>query len=1017
MLIDAITLNSRPSKPSLRTPWTSDDYGLDYAIRGGGAAKLADSGVAPLVAQARGYEVVTSGEEAKAVAVRQRSNLSALQAKRSIEKHLHGGLDDVLVMPWYSPETVVADGVSARVAFSQFRPSTPEVRADGKKAKYVTLPGTDLSLDVHPATPMPWLDGDAALLLTEGLLKGDSALSAQLLQGVGAEDLVIVESADAAREKLSELMARIPASLRVLVVNSVSVTTWRRDAGWRSLNLRGRKGIVAFDGDVASNAMVWRETEKALDYLSARTNRPSVLLGLHDASVAAAALASGFDPEQKVGIDEYLTRIGDFYPAFDYLGTPGSLLTETLPPAPAPHEEHAVGDWRIHPDCPAIVQELVASVLPDGARGIPTWITRSHVGLELLEIRSTRLPEEEELRSGRILDTTDAPSNEEVVAKFHVLPHDGDAEFDVVEVFDVRMPASALAASRDGDWSALIRSGAMRLPARVLAHPHFPPRDMKAWLSAAKAGSSIEQTHGWATMGWVPTGSGLAFVTGTQVVGRSPEEEASTTPGLTASVLPRYAAWGVEDSYRTGAHYEWEKAVVDDVERAVTTWMSAFKAPGIAAISLAMMLRPTIPLRGQGTVCVVTGRAGSGKSFLASLILKGWEAYSGAWTHSALPGTAADTIPSTELALSQTPLHVLDDLAPNSDAGRGASRQSSVEDLVRSVFNGTPRRRMGENPVPAARAHLIVTAENLSGIESIRQRTWELDLSDGLLVDGGREQLEAAAADGTFTRLVGHAIRGWVSGGLAQYGWLATLANAQELYDQAADDVRDRAVILLGREELSREARQLEKASNLLAPVLALADTVAYAMAAQGNDPAAALDVLTETIPALLVGHALAAAKLHAGRTPGRLALTAIGALLASGRAHLQNPCLPTATPFASDADNVAAGWQIRGGNWIPGGPAVGVAGVTAKGDKVAVLSATAAFSEAAKAFPGLVPSGSTARAAWASLEGDDELVPVGAAPQQQRLRADAPGAGDENTSSRARGVVVSWDGLLGLAD
>lgn len=1002
-------------RPALRTPWGPNSYNLEHTVKRGAAWKLSDSGVAPLVAQARGYSVVTTKEEAKATAQRERTSLTTLVASRFIEKSLHGGLDDVLVMPWHSIASVAEDGTSARPTLSQFRPSTPDVdERTGKARKYLSLPGADFKLDVHPSTPASWLTGGDDVLLIEGLLKGDSVLSAQLLETYGADKLSVRETQDQARQDLHDLMEGMPARVRVLVVSAASVTMWERPDELREIAMKGRRAFVAFDGDLSVNPMVWKQASRAQTFLSRRTGSTTYAIALWDTAVEVAKLAAGIDPEAKVGMDEYLTRIGSFYG--DLMDPERGLITGTLPAEPQAEPDHKVGDWRVRKDCPAIVEELIASVLPDGTKGAPRWEVRSHIGLEILEVRSTRLPEDEEMRTGRIIEGADAQSIEEIVARFHVLPHDGDAEFDEVETHEVRMPAAALAASRDGDWASLIRAGAMRLPASVLAHPHYPPRDMKAWLSAAKAASQVESTHGWATMGWVPTGEAAGFMTGTQVVAGTTAEEARTARGLTSRVRPRVTAWGVTDVYRDGTHADWERAVLADIREAVRLWFGAFKPERQreAAIAWAMMLRPTIPLRGRyGTVCMLSGTEGSGKSWIASLIMSGYEAYPGAWRQ--LPGTASDTIPSTELALSQTPLWVMDDLAPTMDAVKGASRQSTVEELIRSVFNKSARGRMGDFAVPDPRAHLIVTAENVPTTPSIRSRSWELDLTGGVLTEQGLKDLEAAMADGLFARVVGHAIRGWVSGEPRRgtRDWAELMSVAQEQYDNAEDTVTQ-AVEAAGASKVRNIKRHSEKAWSLIAPVYGLALTYVAALENGGSSRSTdeAYEMLEETIPELLIDHALSAATMHAGSTPGRLALKAMAQMLEAGQAHLLNPVSPAHPPLTTDAERVAAGWQMRGTTWVPQGIALGTLGVTVEGETVAILSG-AAFPAASKAYPGLIPSGSTSAAAWRSLDGEPTLAPAGATPTQKRIRPEeSAGAGD-----RVRGVVILWEAMQDLLD
>ena len=1004
------TTTSSTAATGKRTPWTAADYGMPIDVTRGAAWKLADSGVAPLVAQARGYEAVADRDAAKAFAAKQRSADGRTRTLTSLTGLLHDGLDDVLTMPWYGVRTVAEDGFRARARDFQYRPSTPEIDVNGKARKYQWLPGAEMALDLHPATPAAWIDdSNVKLALVEGLLKADSLLTALLIETAGFDELGLAGDRDEALTRLQALMEKVPAQLAVLPVATASVTTWNHPGQWRELKLKGRAATVLFDGDLAKNPMVWRETDKARRFLFERTGVEACLLELWSASVEAAKLSTDLDVDQKVGIDEYLTRIGGFFDAMD-------LRTPMLPPEPEKRTEHKPGDWRVRPGCKAIVEELVRSQIPGGA---DYWETRSLIGMEILEIRRTRLPGEDEVRTGTISDDGDSFATEEAHVRFHVLPVGADPEYDEVATYDVRVPSSALAATRTSDWNAMLSKGVMRVPAEVLAHPHFPPRDMSNWLAAVKLASDPDITNGWSRMGWVPTGRGGAFLVGDKVIAATEEEERSTALGLTTAQNPRVRSWGVQDSYHSMTHREWQQALVKDVRDAVNTVYGAFRDRSTAAIVLSLMLRPTMPLRGTGSVAFFTGPAGSGKSFAASCVLAGWGARATSWTHQSLPGTAADTIASTEEVLAQAPLHVLDDLAPSSDSGRSASKTASVEDLIRPVFNGTSRRRKGDQPVPDAIAHLLVTGENLSSVESIRQRTWEVDVAGGLLVDGGREKFEAARADGLFTRLTGYAIRQWLVGadGTAR-DWADVITAAEEMIDNAVFEVTELATERLGEAGLTGAHREIEKTANLLAPTLGLADYYTFCLRQLGIDPKTdPVDELFGTgLLNDLVGHALAAAEEHARHTPGRLALKAVALLLSTGKAHLTNPVTPGAPPAGTDAEKMAAGWQLRGDTWLPQGQAIGVTGRTAKGLHLVILNATAAFTQAAKEYPNLIPAGSTARAAWASLNGELELVPGGIANPGGRIRltdGEASGSGD----NRVFGLGVLWDGLMGLAE
>src|SRR5690606_37204275 len=112
---ESTTSITSTSTSSLRTPCGPNDYPFTSpAHRCSGPAKLADSGDTLLVAQARGYELLTLKEETKAFASYQREGKGLITTARSHEALLHQGEEDILTMPWHAPSTVYEDGLDVR---------------------------------------------------------------------------------------------------------------------------------------------------------------------------------------------------------------------------------------------------------------------------------------------------------------------------------------------------------------------------------------------------------------------------------------------------------------------------------------------------------------------------------------------------------------------------------------------------------------------------------------------------------------------------------------------------------------------------------------------------------------------------------------------------------------------------------------------------------------------------------------------------------------------------------------
>lgn len=1015
---DAMSNSTISTSTELRTPWAATDYHFQSYAKRGSNWKLGDSGVAPLVAQARGYDAVVDKDSAKTFSLKQRAGEGRVKTQTTLINLLHNGDDDVLVMPYYSPGSVIQDGTSARPVDHQYRPSTPSTDAMGKSLKYTWLPGATMSLDIHPSTPASWITSARSVLLIEGLLKADSVLTAQLVEVHGADALGYVQTRAQALTRLLDLLEAIPRQFQILVVAASSVTTWHKPDQWREFDLKGRRALVAFDGDLTTNPMVWKETVKAREHLWRATGNEAALIQLWGGPIEAAKLSAGFKADDRIGMDDYLTRLGSLEDALD-------LVTVMMPPEPERIVGYKNGDWRVHPQCPAVVEELVQS--PTGGAH---WEIRTRIGMEILEVRSTRRPTPGELRTGEIDSMAEVPSTEEAVVRFHVLGLYQEPGEDRPESFDVRMPASALAATSLGDWNRLLGTGVMRLPAGVLAHPDFNGLDMRKWFRAVKTYSRYELTQGWEQMNWLPTGSGGAFLVGSTVIAATAEEEQSTICGISVRDMSNVKSWGVSDNFRNMDYRAWQGALVQDLRRALNVWFGSFENLGMASVLWGTMIQPTYLKRHDGTVVVISGSQGRGKSLCASFVMQGWAAKPGVWTHKSLPGTASDTLPATEIALSRTPIHVMDDLAPDSDQNVSAARVSSVERIARGVFNGTTRSRMGER-VPDAIAQLFITAENASHIPSIASRVWEINLNDAFLVEKGRASLDEASRDGLWSRITGYAARSWVSGSLAKSApnWTDRVLLAEGIIDDTAERVRARAEQVLGTTDIGFAGRQIEKLVAIYAPLAALAREYGDILGALGEDMKTDKYwlLLNDAVFEALVERALAAATQQAHNTPGRLALKAIALLLTAGKAHLTNPVEPAHPPVGSDHEKIAAGWQYVRDSWIPRGPSIGSVGVSTTEGRLAVLKADNAFKEAARSYPELIIPGSTARAAWASLEGELGLVPGGVPDPKGRPRL-RPGTADDaqkeetdakhtTADNRVSGLSIYWAGLTSLID
>lgn len=1006
--------------------WEPTDYG---PIAGSGARKLADSAVAPLVALARGYSSVSDQEGAKKLAARATVPDGAIVRQRELVALVQDD-EDILVMPWYAVSQVVEDGVNAKSYNTQYRPSRVVRDARNKVQKYKWFKGEHIVLDLHPATPVEWVDNSLTVLLTEGLLKGDSALTASLLaSGVPRKKLAAIADTTKAREELHKLMLAVPKEKRVLVVTSASVTTWSDQAAqWRHLTLRERRVIVAFDGDLASNPMVWQQTQSAMSFFRDRKANP-VILSLFSPEMELAKAAANLPAEEKLGIDDYLSKIGNW-------DTLCSLIKTELPPKPeSTKTQYEPGAWRVHPDNEGIVQEYVAPRTPDGF-GTPEWVNRYFIGGRVVSTIARRRPTEMEIRTG-LVDEKQEMFLDDSLCEIEIMladPELGPASQPVPYRFTGPVTLLSLPPR---DW----HKHATVLPNELLQHPHWPPRKGEDWLGAIKAHrrDEIDTAIAYHAMGWVPVPNGQpAFIVGNQVLGATERDEQSCRIGVTDRVLPRASMFGVMDTFRTMPLEQYRKQVADDIRTVIQLFIENgfWRQRSTAITVVAAMLRPTIPLRPDVTV-YITGSRGSGKTYTASYVMSGWQALPGTWNAHSLPGAANDTAAAMEHALAHTPIWVVDDLAPQVDQRQSDGQESAIAQVIRGVHNNSSRRRMDgrtmtQREVASPTALLVVTAENPPQVSSIEQRIISIRVPKGSFNDDNPElelalKREVNSVDGGApARLTAAMIRFWQHGDCPLGAtWAERQARLREVVSdettEAVKALEERYGIPVG--ESARFAAQVSSLGVSLQVLYMLALWAGISptdpiLAGFGNHAGSYMDDLYQ----------VAARSIHQTResSPGRALVRALSKTLAGGYGHIRNALTPGAPPIAPrEGDpagagvgrmNEALGWFFdpAQNTWKPKGVAIGYFGTTTQGDEVIVFDTAISFDQARKHFPSFIPHGQTSTASWEAVW-TEGIGYSKVTPRSNAVSARVTVGSKGEKSTRINGIPIPLNTILGI--
>lgn len=293
-----------------------NDYG--FALFEQHAAKLAGSAVYPDVARQRGY--VSADTKAQL----EREGFSPAQ------RRVPG-----LVIPLWN---VLGERVGA-----QLRPDVPRM-LEGRPVKYETRAGDRLVLDVPPAVRDHLGDPSRPLVITEGPIKADAAVSAGL-------DCVAL----------------------------LGVWAWRgsnTDDGkvalpdWEYVALNDRTVVIAFDSDVMLKAPVYEALRRLGGFLAHRGT-----------NVAYAYLPHG-DAGTKIGLDDWLAAGNPATALFDLATTMLKPLAGEPVEAETRESFEDIPDepgWRALDDLAVFLDRFVAWPSIESRDAVVLWIAHTHV--------------------------------------------------------------------------------------------------------------------------------------------------------------------------------------------------------------------------------------------------------------------------------------------------------------------------------------------------------------------------------------------------------------------------------------------------------------------------------------------------------------------------------------------------------------------------------------------------------------------------------------------------------------
>ncbi|WP_260680731.1 DUF3854 domain-containing protein [Arthrobacter sp. KBS0703] len=457
--IDLTSLNGLDPNFTGLPPWEASDYAS--SITGSGAFKLKDSGVAPLVAAARGYTRIDKTNYAEMARKMQVVGNSG-QGKR-FKRTLSAPGKDGMVMPWYSLAGIVkAKRENERPVphTYQVRPEFPENNEAGKPLKYEFVSNIGTPLDLHPAIPTDWVDTTPVVMFAEGMLKGDSALSAYLVHNGITYSELRSEGVENPVAKLRELLERIPHDDRVLIVSIGGVYNASGNAvDWREIQLKDRIGWIAFDADIAVNPAVHAAANKLSTQLFEKSKMAEVLY------LNPQTTAGDDGSTTKDGVDDFLAKRGNWAALINQ-------LDDVMPDAPAKNAEDKAGNWRVGKTGQFVEECVSLATGAGGTIGEYRWETRVEIGGRVVALEARRQPTDQELKTGIFNPNVKYEDIDDAQVEIEVSWHLNGRDFTAT----VTGPESILG-YRPEEWDPKKAS----VPRELLLHPE--------WLRAAPRGS------------------------------------------------------------------------------------------------------------------------------------------------------------------------------------------------------------------------------------------------------------------------------------------------------------------------------------------------------------------------------------------------------------------------------------------------------------------------------------------------------------------------------------------------
>ncbi|WP_375000077.1 LAGLIDADG family homing endonuclease [Aeromicrobium sp. CTD01-1L150] len=373
-------------------------------------------------------------------------------------------------------------------------------------------------------------------------------------------------------------------------------------------------------------------------------------------------------------------------------------------------------------------------------------------------------------------------------------------------------------------------------------------------------------------------------------------------------------------------------------------------------------------------------------SYSAGTMMGFWSAMPGVWHDKMLPGNANDTLAATEMAVSRSPIWVVDDLTPSTSRSKADSDQAKIDGIVRAIHDNTSKRRAGASMEgertswPVHARVLVITSENRLALHSAQTRAINVSVQSGQFLSKDRKPTNAindlCRVDGAPSRVTRAFVK-WVRDYSRKLGWddmitqldrrLATqktsIAQLIQLDGEASDRVASTA---------SHLTLTIDLFGQMCSDLGIIEDLKELGVEFWGDNPSAGQNMLITIAEQMMAS--------NRGSKPGRALVSSLRGCLTSGQAYVENAHEPGSPPSMGEGNELDdrrlafdLGWELGSDDKMRPRGRYKIGFFMHReyaGEKVPIIlfDQDTAFQVAQSNFPASIRPGQTSESSWMSV-------------------------------------------------